>query len=104
VAPAHASARLLPNLSEEGVDPERRVDENVGGAQLGSPFRDWHGNRMKNERLAVPHRKIYPTVHPDWRLTTNDNVAAVKAIPPLTSKGDQHGEDGQVYSPYRTVW
>jgi hypothetical protein len=68
------------------------------------PFRDWRGNRMKNDRLAVPHRKIYPTVHPDWRLTTNDNVAAVKAIPPLTSKGDQHGEDGQVYSPYRTVW
>jgi hypothetical protein len=34
VAPAHASARLAPNLSEEGVDAERRVDEKVGGAQL----------------------------------------------------------------------
>jgi hypothetical protein len=47
----------LPNLSEEGVDPERRVDENVGGAQLGSRFPGRRGNRLKNERLAVPHRK-----------------------------------------------
>jgi hypothetical protein len=68
---------LVPNLLEEGVDPERRVDENVGGAQLGSRFPDSRGNRMKNERLAVPHRKICATVHPDWRLATSHNVAAV---------------------------
>jgi len=30
---------LMPNLSEEGVDPERRVNEDVGDAQLGSRFR-----------------------------------------------------------------
>jgi len=33
------SACLMPNLSEEGVDPERRVNEDVGDAQLGSRFR-----------------------------------------------------------------
>jgi hypothetical protein len=48
---------LVPNLSEEGVDSERRVDENVGGAQLGSRFPGRRGNRLKHERLAVPHRK-----------------------------------------------
>ena len=40
--------------------------------------------RLKNKRLAVPHRKIFAAVHPDWCLAASDNVAAVTAIPPLT--------------------
>ena len=56
---AHAvadSACLVPNLSEEGVDPEHRVDENVGGAQLGSRFPGYRGNRI-NERPARASKK-----------------------------------------------
>jgi hypothetical protein len=58
---AHAvadSACLVPNLSEEGVDPERRVNENVGGAQLGSRFRGWPGNRMKTSARHVPQKNL----------------------------------------------
>jgi hypothetical protein len=58
---AHAvadSACLVPNLSEEGVDPERRVNENVGGAQLGSRFRGWPGNRMKTSAQHVPQKNL----------------------------------------------
>jgi hypothetical protein len=58
---AHAvadSACLVPNLSEEGVDPERRFDENVGGAQLGSRFRGWPGNRMKTSAQHVPQKNL----------------------------------------------
>jgi hypothetical protein len=50
---AHAvadRAGLVPNLSEEGVDPERRVFENVVRARLGIRFPGWRGNRMKDER------------------------------------------------------
>jgi hypothetical protein len=36
-------------LSEEDINPEHRVDENAGGAQLGSRFPDWRDNKMKNE-------------------------------------------------------
>jgi hypothetical protein len=52
------SACLVPNLSEEGVDPERRVNENVGGAQLGSRFRGWPGNRMKTSAQHVPQKNL----------------------------------------------
>jgi hypothetical protein len=45
-------ACLVPNLSEEGVDPERRVDENVGGTQLGSRFPGWRGTqRCRTENI-----------------------------------------------------
>jgi hypothetical protein len=52
VAPAHASARLVPKLSAEDLDPQRGVDENVGC------FRGWRSNRMKHERRAVPQKKF----------------------------------------------
>jgi hypothetical protein len=48
-APQAVRFLLVLNLSEEAVDPERRVRENVGGAKRGSRFPDWRANRMKRD-------------------------------------------------------
>jgi len=68
---------LAPNLSQENINPEHRVDENVDGARLGTPFRTGD-NKIKNEnekgecKLAPcgAAQKIFAEVHPDWRVAS----------------------------------
>src|SRR3979409_998014 len=76
-------ACLVPNPSKEGLDPERRGDENVGGGNSAVVSPGWRGNRMKtseneNKRLARTAQKFARQCIQFGGFPTSYSVAAIR--------------------------